>query len=142
MQCRGRVSRPVTPSSSIFRQKTPIIGLCVPFQPLRGRQIFFPPSPQAQKLRTIKNSLTFELKALPFTAITLTGQIIPALNFSREFLRDLLDCEASQQIPPSRRRLQTLTHLQIPPCLGDACLACFAIRQIPPRKRGDLFILS
>ena len=35
-----------------------------------------------------QNTLTFELKALPFTAITLTWQIIPALNFSREFLRD------------------------------------------------------
>ena len=109
MQCRGRVSRPVTPSSSIFRQKTPIIGLCVPFQPLRGRQIFSPPSPQAQKLRTIKNSLTFELKAQPFTAITLTGQIIPALNFSREFLRDLLGCGASQAGLAERGDLKLLS---------------------------------
>ena len=90
-----------------------------------------------------QNTLTFEPNPPPFTAMTLTGQIIPALNFSRKFLRDLLGCGASQAglaergdlkllsfalsfqkrkykgkaftESPSRRRLQTLTHLQIPP---------------------------
>ena len=47
-----------------------------------------------------QNTLTFELKVLPFTAITLTGQRIPALNFSRELLRDLLVCASK----PSRPR--------------------------------------
>ena len=111
-----------------------------------------------------QNTLTFEPNPPPFTAMTLTGQIIPALNFSRKFLRDLLGCGASQAglaergdlkllsfalsfqkrkykgkaftESPSRRRLQTLTHLHIPPVsatpanayafanpprLGDAC---------------------
>ena len=99
-----------------------------------------------------QNTLTFEPNPPPFTAMTLTGQIIPALNFSRKFLRDLLGCGASQAglaergdlkllsfalsfqkrkykgkaftESPSRRRLQTLTHLQIPPVSATPANAC------------------
>ena len=56
-----------------------------------------------------QNTLTFELKVLPFTAITLTGQRIPALNFSREFLRDLLGCGASQAGLAERGDLKLLS---------------------------------
>ena len=77
-----------------------------------------------------QNTLTFEPNPPPFTAMTLTGQIIPALNFSREFLRECVPQIAFFRTffskkkvhkgkafaeSPFRRRLQTLTHLQIPP---------------------------
>ena len=56
-----------------------------------------------------QNTLTFEPNPPPFTAMTLTGQIIPALNFSRKFLRDLLGCGASQAGLAERGSLKLLS---------------------------------
>ena len=69
----------------------------------------FPPVTAGTKAPHSQSTLTFEPKPPPFTAITLTGQIIPALNFSREFLRDLLGCGASQAGLAERGDLKLLS---------------------------------
>ena len=58
------------------------------FQPPSKREANISPVTAGTKAPHNQNTLTFEPNPPPFTAITLTGQIIPALNFSKEFLRE------------------------------------------------------
>ena len=111
-----------------------------------------------------QNTLTFEPKAPSFTAITLTGQKSSALNFSREFLRECVPQIAFFRTffskkkvhkgkafaeSPSRRRLQTLAHLQIPPVFIDIKSGSHKIvinknhiiNKVKENKKMQLFVL-
>ncbi len=113
------------------------IFYCLHKRVLQCRGGVSPPAPPALSIHNPANS---PVSATPANAYAFAYP--PRLGDACKRLRICIS-------PPSRRRLQTLTHLHIPPVsatpanacafanpprLGDACLACSANRQIPQIK--------
>ena len=86
-----------------------------------------------------QSTLTFELKALPFTAITLTWQRIPALNFSREFLRECVPQIAFFRTFFSKKKVHKETAFAESPVSATPARVLRTLANLPQREMLTFF---